>query len=269
MNDDLASRSARRQHRTDSPAAAPSRCSRGDRTGTLDGLQDDCRARVSGVSEARQARGRLARRRCPALDQRATEYLRLERFDGTPPLRNSGSGHVGQHRLDRIVRGARERTTLDLRGLGPALRAHAKARNMAVSSVARMAVATMLENSGIVVTETLDVSPEVPGGPSVKLTFRVSPRIAGALATRARASGLSHGAYVSTLIDATPVAVDQRESVRALAVSTDRLASAATDLKGFARLLRRGASPSADHVDAVVAAVFARCERICAWRPTW
>jgi len=126
---------------------------------------------------------------------------------------------------------------------------------MAVSSVARIAVATMLESSGIVVADTFDASPEVPAGPSVKVTLRVSPRIARDMATRARATGLSHGAYVSTLIDAAPVAGDHKEAVRALTVSTDRLASTATDLNGFSRLLRRGASLSADHVDAAVAAV--------------
>ncbi len=151
--------------------------------------------------------------------------------------------------------GSRERLTLDLRGLGPAIRAHARARNMAVSSVARLAISRMLESSGIAVADTFHASPEIPTGPSVKVTLRVSPRIARDMATRARATGLSHGAYVSTLVDAAPVAVDHGEAVRALTVSTDRLASTATDLNGFARLLRRGASLSADHVDAAVAAV--------------
>lgn len=151
--------------------------------------------------------------------------------------------------------GSRERLTLDLRGLGPAIRAHAKARNMAVSSFVRLAVAKMLESSGTAVADTFDASPEIPAGPSVKVTLRVSPRIARDMATRARATGLSHGAYVSTLIDAAPVALDHRGAVRALAASTDRLASTATDLNGFARLLRRGTSLSADHVDAAVGAV--------------
>lgn len=126
---------------------------------------------------------------------------------------------------------------------------------MAVSSFARLAVAKMLESSGIAVADTFDATPAIPAGPSVKVTLRVSPGIAHNLATRARATGLSHGAYVSTLIDGAPVAVHHREAVRALAVSTDRLATTATDLNGFARLLRRGASLSADHVDAAVAAV--------------
>lgn len=130
---------------------------------------------------------------------------------------------------------------------------------MAVSSVARLAVAKMLEQSCIVVADTFDAAnpevPEVPAGPSVKVTLRVSPRIARDMATRARATGLSHGAYVSALIDAAPVAVDHRETVRALAASTDRLASVAADLNGFARLLRRGTSPSADHVDDAVSAL--------------
>ncbi|MEP7303534.1 MAG: hypothetical protein ABI699_18620 [Caldimonas sp.] len=127
---------------------------------------------------------------------------------------------------------------------------------MAVSSVARMAVARLLEGSGTVVADTLNANLQVvPTGPSVKVTLRVSPRIARDLATRARATGLSHGAYVSTLIDAAPIAVDHRQAVRALAASTDRLASTATDLNGFTRLLRRGTSLSADHVDDAVDAV--------------
>ena len=63
--------------------------------------------------------------------------------------------------------GSRERTTLDLRGLGPAIRAHAKARNMAVSSVARMAVAKMLENSGIALADTMDANAGPAAGPAV------------------------------------------------------------------------------------------------------
>ncbi len=126
---------------------------------------------------------------------------------------------------------------------------------MAVSSVARMAVAKMLESSGFALVDAIVHHPEVTSRPSVKVTLRVPPLIAREIATRARATGLSHGAYVGTLIDAAPVAVDHRQAVRALAASTDRLASAATDLNGFARLLRRGTSLSADHVDAAVAAV--------------
>ncbi|MEO6714262.1 MAG: hypothetical protein ABIM89_12645 [Mycobacteriales bacterium] len=150
--------------------------------------------------------------------------------------------------------GARERTTLDLRGLGPAIRAHAKARNLAVSSVARMAVAKLLESSGSAVAETLDANPGACTDSVVKMTLRLSPRTARDIATRSRATGLSHGAYVSTLLEGAPLAVDHRQAVSALATSTDRLASIATDLNGFARLMRRGTLPSADHVDDVVAA---------------
>ena len=125
---------------------------------------------------------------------------------------------------------------------------------MAVSSVARLAVAKMLESSGIAVADTFDTNLDITIGPAVKVTLRVSPRIAREIATRARATGLSRGAYVGTLIDAAPFAVDHRQAVRALAASTDRLASIASDLNGFARLVRQGTSRSAEHVDDAVAA---------------
>ena len=162
------------------------------------------------------------------------------------------AGPVNDHRLSRIVHaGARERTTLDLRGLGPAIRAHAKARNMPVSAVARMAVARMLESSGVAAGPT-EAEPEVAAGPAVKVTVRVSRRVARDLATRARASGLSHGAYVSLLVDAAPIAIDPKEAVRALAVSTDVLASVAADLNAFARFTQRGTSRSAEQSDDAV-----------------
>lgn len=147
--------------------------------------------------------------------------------------------------------GARERTTLDLRGLGPAIRAHAKARNIPVSAVARMAVARMLESSGVAAGPS-EAEPEVPAGPAVKVTVRMSRRVARDLATRARASGLSHGAYVSLLVDAAPIAIDPKEAVRALAVSTDVLASVAADLNAFARSVQRGTSRSAEQSDDAV-----------------
>ena len=147
----------------------------------------------------------------------------------------------------------RERTTLDLRGLGPAMRAHAKARNMTVSSIARMAVVKLLESTGSVLAASADPEP-LRGVPAVKMTLRLMPRTAQQIATRARAAGLSHGAYVTAVIEGAPVAMDHNIALAALAESTDRLASVAADLKQIGRRLH-DTSPS-DHVeDAVVAAV--------------
>jgi len=46
-----------------------------------------------------------------------------------------------------VATAPRERATIDLRGLGPALKAHARARNLTVSAVARLAVAELLKTS--------------------------------------------------------------------------------------------------------------------------
>jgi len=138
----------------------------------------------------------------------------------------------------------RDRTSLDLRGLGPAVRAHAKARNMAVSSVARMALAKLLESSGIDLAKPTDEEPAVVGS-AVKVTLRVTRRTAREIGKRAWASGLSQGAFVSALVDGAPIGVDHKNALEALAASTDRLASVAADLKDFARQLQR-ISPSAN-----------------------
>jgi hypothetical protein len=84
--------------------------------------------------------------------------------------------------------------TIDLRGLAPALKAHAKARHLTVSDAARLAVAAALGTSPL--------DPEVePGGEAgqvsdqpIKLTIRLRRGVAARLTARARACGLSHGA---------------------------------------------------------------------------
>ena len=121
----------------------------------------------------------------------------------------------------------RQRLTLDLRGLGPGLAAHAKARHLTVSEVVRLAVAAVLEAPP-------PADQPVTSDPAAahqleKLTIRLQRCVAGRLKTRSRACGLSHGAYLTTLIDGTPAPA--LALVAALNASTDRLAVVCTDVR--------------------------------------
>jgi hypothetical protein len=136
--------------------------------------------------------------------------------------------------------------TIDLRGLAPALKAHAKARHLTVSDAARLAVAAALG------TSPLDPEAE-PGREAgqvsdqpIKLTIRLRRGVAGRLTARARACGLSHGAYLTTLIEGTPA--PPLDAVAALNASTDQLAAVSADLNEVVRLLRGQPLPSEEEL---------------------
>lgn len=136
--------------------------------------------------------------------------------------------------------------TIDLRGLGPAIREQAKARKLPAAAVARQAVVAMLESSPVSVQDQAADSSKASDDQTVKLTVRMRRCIAGRLTMRARAAGLSQGAYLATLIEgapAPPLPVDHREAIAALGVSTDQLAAVSADVCDFIRLFRSDSSP--------------------------
>ena len=141
-----------------------------------------------------------------------------------------------------VPRARRERVTIDLRGLSSALKEHAKARHLTTSEAARLAVAAAIETSpcGLEVEPSAgaDADPRRP----LKLTMRLQRSVADRLTTRARGCGLSYGAYLTTLIDATPA--PPLAAVAALNASTDQLAVVSADLNEVIRLLRNRPLPS-------------------------
>lgn len=147
-----------------------------------------------------------------------------------------------------MAKAPRERTTVDLRGLAPALKAQAKARHLSVSDVARLAVAAALETSPIEpcaeTGETQDATADRP----VKVTVWFRRGVAARLKTRARACGLSHGSYLTTLIDGTTA--PSLAMVAALSASTDQLAAISTDLEEIVRFLGRNPRPPVEGLDA-------------------
>ena len=131
---------------------------------------------------------------------------------------------------------------VDLGGLAPALRAHAKARHLTVTQAARLAVAAVLEPAPVDAGVQPESEPDSTADRTVKLTIRLRRGVADQLTARARDCGLSHGAYLTTLIDAAPA--PSLAMVKALTASTDQLAVVSADVNEVIRLLRRDTSPS-------------------------
>jgi len=146
-----------------------------------------------------------------------------------------------------VSRHARERVTIDLRGIGPRLRAHAVARGMTTASVVRAAVVTLLDASG-----SLDESDRVVDSSdarTVKVTLRMSAAHAALIAYRARRVGVSQGAYVAGLLDGQPPiqqAVNHGAAVAALADSTHRMAAISADIHALIRFVSQGSTAEAE-----------------------
>jgi hypothetical protein len=138
---------------------------------------------------------------------------------------------------------AADRVTIDLRGIGKAVRSAAAGRGLTIAAFAREALVSALGEAPPM-RELPDVpSPRVHG--SVKLTWRMDVRAAEALAANARALGLSYGQYVGYLVSAAPLPAPlaQRAADRAaLQASTDHVAVLAREVSEVLRLARAGRS---------------------------
>ena len=141
-----------------------------------------------------------------------------------------------------VATASRQRVTIDLRGLGTALRAHAQARNLTVSDVARLAVVSLLETSASSPAVEVSGDVDVATWRTVKLTIRLRSGVAAHLTNSARACGLSQGAYVTTLIDQVPAPPLAIATV--LGRSTEQLAVVSADLNELMRTMRRDAASS-------------------------
>ena len=136
-----------------------------------------------------------------------------------------------------------DRVTIDLRGIGDAVRSTAAGRGLTIAAFAREALVGALSEA--------PPSRELPDAPAprqhgtVKLTWRMDVRAAEALAANARALGLSYGQYVGYLVSAAPLPApsSQRAADRAaLQASNDHLAVLAREVSEVLRLARAGRS---------------------------
>jgi hypothetical protein len=142
-----------------------------------------------------------------------------------------------------VVVDSRDRVTVDLRGLGPAVKAQAAARNLTLAAFAR---AVIVESLKAAAGQPESSSWNRVDGQPVKLTLTLPLRQASWLVERARASGVSYGTYLASLIDGAPYPGGLAEAARALTASTDQLAAVSTDFQAFLGLIRQGRSAEAE-----------------------
>jgi hypothetical protein len=146
-----------------------------------------------------------------------------------------------------MTRHRRERVTIDLRGIGPRLRAHATVRGKTTASVVRAAVVAMLDAQGA--SEAPGVGLEPVDARTVKLTVRLGILHAVRLAHSARRAGVSQGTYLAGLLDGVPPSprpMDHGAAVAALADSTQKVAAMSADIHGFLRLMRNAKAGEAE-----------------------
>ena len=140
---------------------------------------------------------------------------------------------------------ARDRITVDLRGLSETVKAHAAAHHLTLAAFARSAlVASVREPPRHDKRAELRVA--LTGSRTVKITLRVAEPIADAFRLRAIEAGVPYSECLMGLLqDATTphTARDRANELAALATSNDRLATMSTDMKDFVRLMRVADSP--------------------------
>ena len=162
---------------------------------------------------------------------------------GLPGQPQTAAGARERGERDSAVH-PRDRLTVDLRGIGSAVKAEAAARHLTLAAFARVAMVASLKQTAD------DARPRAAmgddDGQTVKLTLRLPMRQASWLVEHARAAGLSYGTFLASVIDGAPCPGSLAEAVRSLTESTDQMAVLSRDLNAGMRLLagredRRGA----------------------------
>lgn len=143
---------------------------------------------------------------------------------------------------------SRDRVTIDLRGIGDAVRAAAACRGMGVAQLVRRALVMSLDLRATAAVPTMkrgsdgQTPDQAPVRETAKLTLRLSQAHADALMLNAAALGLSYGDYVGRLVAGSrlPQPLAERQADRAaLLASNDRMAALSTDLVALVSLLRQ------------------------------
>jgi hypothetical protein len=136
---------------------------------------------------------------------------------------------------------SRQRVTVDLRGAADRLHAFAAARHMTTAAVVRMAIRQALDGQVYADSSVTQPARTLIDRAAIKVTIRLAPEAATALATRARAADVSQANYVAGLLVGCPPPMrpsDHGDAVAALAKSTDALAGLRVDLNAFTRMMR-------------------------------
>lgn len=172
---------------------------------------------------------------------------------------------------------SRDRVTIDLRGIGDAVRAAAACRGMGVAQLVRRALVLSLDLRATTAVAPVkggsdgQTTDRVPTQETAKLTLRLSQAHADALMLNAGALGLSYGDYVGRLVAGSrlPQPVAERQADRAaLLASNDRMAALSTDLVALVTLLRQAkveqARPYRDRLETADAEIRRHLDRASA-----
>ena len=160
-----------------------------------------------------------------------------------PPV----NGHpcpVGE--VQRMALTSRDRVGVDLRGIGDAVRAAARARHSTVAAFAREA---LVEAVGPRSEPPAEIASSLGRSETVKLTLRLQSLDAELLMLKSAALGLSYGAFIGRLVRGTPLpalAADRVADRVALMASVDHLAVLSVDLSTLIRMLRKADSEGAE-----------------------
>ena len=141
---------------------------------------------------------------------------------------------------------ARDRVSIDLRGIGDTVRVAARARQTTVAAFAREA---LLEAVGPLSERSMDVAGDLNRSEIVKFTLRLQSLDAELLMLKSGALGLSYGAFAGRLVRGTPLpalAAERAADRAALMASVDHLAQLSTDVSALIRMLRRANSEGAE-----------------------
>ncbi len=137
----------------------------------------------------------------------------------------------------------REFFTVDLRGLRGALSRRATETGLTESDVLRSALSVALNDDQRDTQNSPAIGASRASQPQIKLSVRIPGSVAERLDRKARAAGLSRGAYLTGLIDGAPAVVaatDRRAGFIALSTSAAELALLSRDINHLTHLLRRG-----------------------------
>ena len=160
-----------------------------------------------------------------------------------------------------MVGDSRERVTIDLRGIGPSVRAAASARR---SRVAAYAPLTLAEASNGPVAPSLPAPPIERADSVMKLTLRLDPADGELLLLGAAQVGLSYGAFVARMLRGLPMPAPIAERLKdrdALMASTDHLATLSADLASLIRMLKTANSEGAARYRAAAESLVADVRR--------
>jgi hypothetical protein len=159
-----------------------------------------------------------------------------------------------------MANASRDRVTIDLRGIGPSVRAAASARRLRVAAYARLALAEASNQA----TPLPPASPIERADAVMKVTLRLDPLDAELLLLGAAHVGLSYGAFVARLLRGASLPAPLADRVKdrdALIVSSDHLATLSADLASLIRMLKRFDGEGAVRYGAAAEALMADVRR--------